>query len=701
MLRLVLITVLLTGSAIAQESAGADPSTVPRHPLELRGLVEPEAVLAELPAELAAAQAAGNQRQLALLYLAEANACRVMADWLCQRRASANAAAAAVIAGQPQLVARGKILEGRAVIGLQDYALGEKLLAEAQTQLALAPSAEIAADVQLGLSSLSHALGKHRLAVEYAQAGLKLLEGEAAAGMEARLQRNLARAMAQLGDLDSAQTALEDGIAAAQRIDDPKLVAELHLESARLANQQGDVASQRRHAAEVLALADRLSNTQLFGQAHEALGLAAHQANDLALAQSELVAATASFRALGLERDELRAGQTLIGFMLDADSSAPALAPRLRRLFDLQDAVAQRYRAQAAGDFEARLQYARQQLEIVQLESNARLAEERTRVLDAQTRLSRWLNAISLAGVLVLTVFLILQLRAKRRLTRALSDLRRSESRAGELLRLSKGLVLLHDLDGRIDLLNPAAAQALLVPDDSSVPGNLRDHVAASDGAVLGRYLETLRRTGEASEVLRVTPPGGDSRLLRIDGRVAPGTSDRPYVIGNAADVTSEMLQAESLREQTLKDPLTGCYNRRYLAQFASEAPASSQWAVINIDLDGFKKVNDTHGHEHGDRVLRAVTEFISNRLREQDSLVRTGGDEFLILLRQATPASLAALMARLEADLALAPCRYSLGSALREHSEVLAETMVRADDRMYERRRVARGGVLNRAAPP
>jgi len=699
---------LIAGLAVAAEPAvpsGVSGSDVPRHPLESRALFEPEKVLAELQTEIAAARAAGDQTNLALLLLAESNACRVVADWLCQRRASAEAANAGRAAKRPLLIARGKILESRALIGLQDYTRAEQLLAEAQTQLDLEPSIELSADVLLGFSSLSFALGKQQLAADYALQGLQLLGPKDGAGLQARLHRNYARSTAQLGDTTAAQNALEAGILAAQRVDDPKLVAELHLESARLANRIGDVEAQRRHSAEVLALADRLKNSQLFGQARESLGLSAIQAGEFAVARSEFSAAVASFKGLGLSRDELRATQRLLRLLLDQRASADEMGPLLRRSFDLGEDVAQRDRTQAADDFETRLQYARQQLDIMRLESDAKLAEERNRLLDAQSRLSRWVTGLSLVTLLVLAVLFGLQLRARRRLERVLSELRRSESRAGELLRLSKGMVLLHDMDGRIDLLNPAAAQALLVPADTRSLGNLRDHIAPVDDEVLTRYLLNLRVSGEASEVLHVTPQGGETRLLRIDGRVAPNSADRPYVIGNAADITIETREADALRKQTLHDPLTGSYNRRYLDAFAVTAAADASWAVINIDLDGFKQINDRHGHEHGDEVLREIAEFIGKRLRENDALVRVGGDEFLILLANASTTTLQSLLTRLEADSNSAPCRYSLGSAQRENGEDLQHTIVRADAQMYARRRQARGGAdtaaASRAAPP
>ncbi len=92
------------------------------------------------------------------------------------------------------------------------------------------------------------------------------------------------------------------------------------------------------------------------------------------------------------------------------------------------------------------------------------------------------------------------------------------------------------------------------------------------------------------------------------------------------------------LASLVLHDPLTRCYNRQYLPQAHEHAmeivKSGHSCAVMAIDLDHFKNVNDSAGHAAGDRLLRAVTQIIKSCLREGDELIRTGGDEFIIFLR-------------------------------------------------------------------
>lgn len=104
---------------------------------------------------------------------------------------------------------------------------------------------------------------------------------------------------------------------------------------------------------------------------------------------------------------------------------------------------------------------------------------------------------------------------------------------------------------------------------------------------------------------------------------------------GQLAKIT--LLQSE-LKQQSIRDPLTGLYNRRYLNETLprelSRAHRDAQaLAVVMIDLDHFKQVNDTHGHVAGDAVLRSLAEILEAGARESDIVCRFGGEEFLIAL--------------------------------------------------------------------
>ncbi len=94
----------------------------------------------------------------------------------------------------------------------------------------------------------------------------------------------------------------------------------------------------------------------------------------------------------------------------------------------------------------------------------------------------------------------------------------------------------------------------------------------------------------------------------------------------------------DALRAQSVKDPLTGLYNRRYLEEtldreirraIRSEQPLS----ILMLDLDHFKRINDTYGHQGGDAVLRETAQFLIRSIRAEDVVCRYGGEEFVVIL--------------------------------------------------------------------
>ncbi len=116
-------------------------------------------------------------------------------------------------------------------------------------------------------------------------------------------------------------------------------------------------------------------------------------------------------------------------------------------------------------------------------------------------------------------------------------------------------------------------------------------------------------------------------------------------------DLTERLSQAHRAAEvQALTDPLTGLANRRAMdAELGRILADQAQVALLQVDLDLFKQVNDTHGHAAGDRVLCAVADILRTEMRRTDMPVRIGGDEFLLIVRHETdPAALTSLARRL-----------------------------------------------------
>ncbi len=201
------------------------------------------------------------------------------------------------------------------------------------------------------------------------------------------------------------------------------------------------------------------------------------------------------------------------------------------------------------------------------------------------------------------------------------------------------------------------------------------------------REVEALARDGEIREFeLRLRRPDGEERTV-LDSSYAvndPETGDVLYH-GILVDITSRKQLEERLHELSVRDPLTGCYNRRYLSDLERSLGAmDASWGAIMVDVDNFKGYNDNFGHQVGDGVLVRVSRFLFQNARAMDAVVRMGGDEFLLLLLGEHAASAARVARRLMAAASgadLVP--FSVGWATRRGEESLEATIDRADKKL------------------
>jgi len=135
-------------------------------------------------------------------------------------------------------------------------------------------------------------------------------------------------------------------------------------------------------------------------------------------------------------------------------------------------------------------------------------------------------------------------------------------------------------------------------------------------------------------------------------------------------------------------DPLTGCLNRRGWTEVVTAEERRCRRhdldaVVVIVDLDGLKAVNDSEGHDAGDRRLVGCGAALRRAVRAEDAVARLGGDEFAVLAVQTTPRAPEAVVEHLERALASADVRASVGWALRSRHSGLADAVTEADRRM------------------
>ena len=252
-------------------------------------------------------------------------------------------------------------------------------------------------------------------------------------------------------------------------------------------------------------------------------------------------------------------------------------------------------------------------------------------------------------------------------------------------LRLKEGIYIT-TLDGEIIDANPAFLEMFGVESLKELKGyRTSDFVRAEvreremamlerEGAVRDVEFQLTRRDGETRTVV-------DSAFLSVD----PKTGEK-YCYGILVDITHRKELQTQLLELSIRDPLTGCYNRRYLNTVTRqcEAQPKGEWGCIYLDIDHFKQYNDTNGHAEGDAVLVKMARFLMRHVRAEEAVVRVGGDEFLVVLCDSGEDQTEHVVARLRAAAPTsAPVPFSMGWAARRGGETFEQTMIRADHRL------------------
>jgi diguanylate cyclase (GGDEF)-like protein/PAS domain S-box-containing protein len=254
--------------------------------------------------------------------------------------------------------------------------------------------------------------------------------------------------------------------------------------------------------------------------------------------------------------------------------------------------------------------------------------------------------------------------------------------------RIGEGIYITNEAGDILDA-NPAMLQILgLKSVDELKNVGITDFVPAD---LRKKETEILLRTGEVSDFeLLIKRKDGQTRYV-VDTAYAVQRGGVTVYRGIVRDITERKHLESQLRDQSLRDPLTGAFNRRHLPSF-EERWRDHTWGCIVFDIDHFKHYNDTKGHMAGDEILVALSHFLSRQIRADASLVRMGGDEFLLLLPNASASDVETAHLRIkQAALRQAPIPFSMGFAARLDNEPLEQTIHRADANLYQVRTIAR----------
>jgi diguanylate cyclase (GGDEF)-like protein len=226
-------------------------------------------------------------------------------------------------------------------------------------------------------------------------------------------------------------------------------------------------------------------------------------------------------------------------------------------------------------------------------------------------------------------------------------------------------------------------------------------HLRARSGGACSAMCVPVTVLGTPMGVLHSVGPEGERPTARARSEVEAVAEQAGSRIGVLRAMAASELQATT-------DPLTGLLNRRSLeAEMASLRDRHADYAVAFIDLDHFKSLNDTHGHETGDRALRSFARLLRRAVRDGDLVCRYGGEEFVVVFPDATVADAEPVVARVVEALAAAvrtgdvpafTISVGLADALAggSHAEVIRD----ADEAMFRAKQAGRDRVVVASDP-
>ena len=260
-------------------------------------------------------------------------------------------------------------------------------------------------------------------------------------------------------------------------------------------------------------------------------------------------------------------------------------------------------------------------------------------------------------------------------------------------------------LDGTLVEVNAALGRLLGRRAEEVTGARLDDLVLPDDASRLRHDREQVLTTGELLRQARyrVRVPGGDAVPVSLS--LAPlrdATGSVVATVLQAEDVTTLEERETELAHRALHDPLTGLPNRVLLTDRLDHALArlrreNSSLALLFLDIDGFKAVNDRFGHEEGDRVLAEAANRLAGAVRPGDTAARFGGDEFVVLCENASRGDALAVARRVTerwaAPVVVADSEHivlscSIGIAVTDAPETSPDALLReADAAMYRRK--------------
>jgi diguanylate cyclase (GGDEF)-like protein/PAS domain S-box-containing protein len=248
---------------------------------------------------------------------------------------------------------------------------------------------------------------------------------------------------------------------------------------------------------------------------------------------------------------------------------------------------------------------------------------------------------------------------AKARTTDMIRELRTADARQRAILAWSRDATMFFDADATIRWASPATAELLGTAPDELLGRSGLDLIHPDDQERAIAEFAEMRELGDHVCIeFRVFDPEGRLHWIEEDVTNLVDDPDVGFVVANIRDVTDRRRDQDQLARMALHDPLTGLPNRSLLVNRLEQLLARDHaTAVLDIDLDNFRDVNDLLGHAQGDELLCVVGSRLAGAAQQSAStLARVGGDEFVVLCEDVRDAATAVSLAELLRESLRAP---------------------------------------------
>ena len=250
--------------------------------------------------------------------------------------------------------------------------------------------------------------------------------------------------------------------------------------------------------------------------------------------------------------------------------------------------------------------------------------------------------------------------------------------------------------DGRFEYVNDRVCEMLNYSREELLGQRVSDIDAEHSAEERNYYWNKIKKNQTNIIETRHQTKEGETIPVRVTSKYLK-YKDKEFEFAFVQEITKIKEKEKQLKYKSFHDELTGLYNRTFLSRKLERLDTESQLpvSIIMVDINGLKIINNTYGHEKGDRVLKKAAEILKNTIRKKDLLVRYGGDEFVILLPRTSNETAHDIYERIEQKCQKTsedefPVTIGLGVATKtKPEEKLKDILQQADENMLQNKLV------------